>query len=34
VIGVNIARADAMQSFAIPSEAVRQVVAELMKSSQ
>jgi serine protease Do len=34
VIGVNIARADAMQTFAIPSEVVRQVVAELMGPSQ
>jgi serine protease Do len=33
VIGVNIARADAMQTFAIPSEAARQVVAGLMGPS-
>jgi serine protease Do len=33
VIGVNIARADAMQTFAIPSEVVRQVIAELMRPS-
>jgi serine protease Do len=33
VIGVNIARADAMQTFAIPSEVVRQVLAEMMGSS-
>jgi S1-C subfamily serine protease len=29
VIGINIARADLMQSFAIPSEVVRKVIAEL-----
>jgi S1-C subfamily serine protease len=33
VMGVNIARADAMQTFAIPSEVVRQVIAELMPPS-
>jgi serine protease Do len=33
VIGVNIARADAMQTFAIPGEVVRRVLTELMASA-
>jgi serine protease Do len=33
VIGVNIARADAMQSFAIPSETVQKVLAELLSAA-
>jgi serine protease Do len=34
VIGINIARADPMQTFAIPSEVLQKVIAELLTQAQ